>query len=183
MKKDDFLYKQFITALFESNSCLTDLVFLKDYKKIKNSKIEGDAENEVKGRYTELYHHHVNAEKMRCYIEENMIDCYAINEWDLFIELQNGDKFIFDSYHNTVNFDLYKDELTEEEERKEFTKNLKKLLARSRMTQEELAIKTRVSRLSINNYINGKQLPDCMTLRRMARALNCSIDDFYYKKY
>lgn len=185
MNSDDrFLYDQFITALFESNSCLTDLVFLKDYRSIRNSKIEDDADNEVKGKYVELYQHHVNAEKMKRYIEQNMIDCYAINEWDLFIKLRNGDEFIFDSYRNAVSFDLYKNgELTDEEERREFTKNLKKLLDRNYMTQEELANKTGISRLSINNYINGKQLPDAMKLRKMAKALGCSTEDFFYKKY
>lgn len=185
MNSDDkFLYDQFITALFESSSCLTDLIFLKDYRNIKQSKIEEDAEEEVKERYTALYRHHVDAEKMRRYMEENIINYYAINEWDLFIELQNGDKFIFDSHRNTVNFDLYKNnDLTETQEIREFARILQKLLDRNYMTQEELANEIGVSRLTINRYINGKRTPDYITLSKMAKVLKCSVDDFYYKHF
>lgn len=180
---DDFLYEQFVTALFESNSCLTDLVFLKDYRNIKNSKLEDECDG-VKGRYASLYQHHVNAEKMRRYIEQNMISYYAINEWDLFIELQNGDKFIFDSHHNTVTFNLYKNgDLTEAQEMREFAKNLKKLLERNYMTQDDLANTIGVSRLTVNRYINGKRVPDYITLSKLAKVLKCSVNDFYYKEY
>lgn len=181
---DRFLYNQFVTALFESNSCLIDLIFLKDYQKIIRSKIEEDDSDDINDKYSMLYRHQVNAEKMRRYIEQNMISCYAVNEWDLLIELQNGDKFIFDSFRNIIFFDLYKnDELTEDEEKREFTKNLKKLLDRKHMTQEELAHNLGVSQVTISNYINGKRIPDSITLKKIARALGCSTDDFFYKRY
>lgn len=182
---DEFLYNQFIISLFESNSCLTSLIFLKDYRNVINSEIENYNEHEdVKNAYTGLYRHHVNAEKIKRYIEQNKIKCYSLNEWDLFIELKNGDKFIYDSFNNTVNFNLYENgELTEEQEIKEFTKNLRKLLARKYMTQEELAERIGVSRITINRYMNGKQFPDAMVLRKMSKVLNCSIEDFFYKDY
>lgn len=189
MYNTDFLYETFLSMLFDMDSkhhsCLTDLVFLKDYRKIKNSKLEDEDEcDDVKATYVSLYKHHVEAEKMKRYIEQNKIKCYAINEWDLFIELKNGDKFVYDSYHNTVIFNLHKiNELTEEQEIKEFARNLCRLINRNGMTQQEFAKSIGVSRVTVNRYMNGKQIPDYLTLSKMARALKCSVDDFYYKEY
>jgi DNA-binding XRE family transcriptional regulator len=138
----------------------------------------------VKDEYIDLYKHHVKVDNMKQYIEENVTTYHAISNWDLFVELKNGDRFIYDSFSNTVIFDLYEtDELTDEQELKEFARNLKKMIRRSFITQEELADRIGVNRVSINRYLNGKQIPDSMTLHKIAKALNCSTEDFFYRKY
>ena len=188
--RDEYLYDNFLSMLPQidsrHHSCLADLALLKDYQTIMRNKLEGEdnGKEKVKRRYTGLYSHEVNAEKMRRYIIENAVDYYAVNKWDLFVLLKNGDKFIYDSFSNTVEFDLYEnDELTRDQKIKEFTRNLKKILDRNFMTQEELANRIGVSRITINRYATGKQVPDYLTLSEMARILKCSVDDFYYKKY
>lgn len=188
MNQDKFLYDRFISMLFEldhrRHSCLTDLVLLKDFPSIMRTKLEdADIEGDVYPTYAGAYRHHMNAERMKRYLEQNIVECYDINNWELFIRLKNGDKFVYDSFHNIVTFDRYDNELTDEEETREFAKNLRKLLDHNFMTQDQLATKIGVDRKTINRYVNGVRLPDGITLRKMARALKCSIDDFFYKKY
>ena len=188
MSRNAYLYDRLLSMLFDIDSkhhtILTDLFLLKDYHKIMSTKFEDESVDAVKVRYEGLYRHHVQAEKMRRYLEQNISDCYDINEWDLFVQLNNGDKFIYDSFYNRITFDIYKsDELTREQEAKEFRKNLKKFMDRKRLTQEELAERIGVTRLTINKYLNGQSNPSHWVVRDMAKVLGCSVEDFYYKRY
>ena len=188
MNDDKFLYNMFITQLSDNDnrhhSCLTDLVLLKDYPNIMRTRLEDvDIEGDVKPAYAGTYRHHMNAEKMKRYLEQNIVECYEISNWELFIRLRSGESFIYDGFYNRVIFDHYDDELTDEQETREFAKNLRKLLDHNFMTQDQLAMKIGVDRKTINRYVNGVRLPDGITLRKMSRALKCSIDDFFYKKF
>ena len=183
MNRDEYLYQTMLSSFYDAN--LVDYIFLRDYEMIKNIKVSDDeARREVKDAYVELYKHHVILENLKQYLIQNIITYKALNDWDLFVELKNGDKFIYDGFTNSVSFDFYEsDDLTEEQMTIEFSKNLRKTIRRKFITQDELARKTGISRLSINRYINGKQLPDYITLRKLSNALGCPIEDFYYKKY
>lgn len=189
MRKDDFVYDTFMSMLFvldsRHHSCLNDLVFLKDYKKIMTTKLKGEeeVEEELKGKYASVYRHDILAERMRRYLEENIIEHYMLNEWELVIRLRNGDRFVYDSFCNIVRFDSYGDKLTDEEELKEFKRNLKKMLDRRFMTQEDLANKIGVDRVTVNRYLNGKRIPDAIVLVKIAKALDCSVIDFYYRHF
>lgn len=189
MRRDNFLYDRLMSMLFvldsKRHSCLNDLVFLKDYKKVMTTKLEDedDFAEELKGKYASVYRHDIMAERMRLYLEANIIEHYEINEWELFVRLKNGDQFIYDSFYNVIKFDSYGHELTDEEEFKEFKRNLKKMMDRRFMTQEELADKIGIDRKTINRYINGKRIPDAIVLRKIAKALNCSVIDFYYRHF
>ena len=44
----------------------------------------------------------------------------------------------------------------------------------------QLSEMTGISLMSIGRYINGSRTPSGYTLRKFARALNCSMDDFFY---
>lgn len=187
MNKDKFLYDTFISMLFvldgRHHSCLNDLIFLKDYRKIMTTKLEDENDDEIKGKYSGAYKHQADAERMRRYLEENVMEYYNINRWELFVRLKNGDRFIYDSFYNVVKFDSYSDELTDEQEAKELTNNLKKMMDRKFMSQTQLAKEIGVDRVTINRYINGKRIPDAVVLRKIAKALDCSVVDFYYKHY
>lgn len=187
MNKDEFLYNTFISMLFildgKHHSCLNDLVFLKDYKKIMAIKLEDENNDGMKGEYSGIYRHQVNAEKMRRYLEENVMEYYNINKWELFVRLKNGDRFIYDNFYNVVKFDSYSDELTDEQEARELANNLKKIMDRKFISQERLAKEVGVDRITINRYINGKRIPDAVVLRKIAKVLDCSVVDFYYRHY
>ena len=118
---------------------------------------------------------------MRRYLEDNIIEHYEINQWELFIRLRNNDQFVYDGFYNVIKFDSYGDELTDEQELKELRINLKKMLDRRFMTQEELAQEIGVDRVTVNRYLNGKRIPDAIVLRKIAKALKCSVIDLYYR--
>lgn len=166
------------------HSCLHDMVLLTDYQKIMRMKLEDDDMSDINDRYSGQYKFFVAAAKVRLYLEQNVEEYYSISEWELFVRLKNGDKFIYDEYYNSVNFPQYEnDNLTEKQEKLEFGKNLKKLMDHKWMNQEELANQLGITQVAISQYINGKRIPNTMMLRKISKILNCSIDDLFYKHF
>lgn len=45
------------------------------------------------------------------------------------------------------------------------------------MSQEELAVASGVSRVAITRYESGERVPNINIAARIARALNCKVDD------
>ena len=62
---------------------------------------------------------------------------------------------------------------------KELNNQLEELRKASHLTQLELAEKVEVSRKSINSIENGIYIPTTVLSLKIAKALNCSINDLF----
>ena len=71
--------------------------------------------------------------------------------------------------------------LTEEECREEFGIRLYRLMYNKGITQPELSEMTGITQSNISNYINGRKTPSFYTVDKIARALDCSIEELRYK--
>ena len=117
--------------------------------------------------------------------EEEVESIEELNDWDLLITFSNGKKVMFDTYtgcHRNVFYDNI-DEITEEQEKREFAYRLRSLMGRRGYTQEQLADELNMSRAMVNRYIRGHSLPTVIVLRKIAKVLDYSMDDFFYKNY
>lgn len=117
--------------------------------------------------------------------KEDVIEIKELNDWDILITFEDGNKVLFDrftGYHKNI---FYNDinELTERQEKKEFAYRLRSLMGRKWITQEQLARDINVTQAMISRYVRGEAFPNALTLRKIAKALNCSMDDFFYKDY
>lgn len=117
--------------------------------------------------------------------KEDIIKLKELNKWDLLIVFANGRKVIYDRFNNCYQNIFYKDvnEITEEQEKKEFAYKLRSLMNRKWVTQEQLAEDIGTSQVMISRYVRGEVMPSVLIVRKIAKALNCSIDDFFYDKY
>lgn len=59
---------------------------------------------------------------------------------------------------------------------------LKDMRIKKRMTLEELAKASGVSRVSINRYELGDRVPNVLIAKKLADALDCSIEDLISEK-
>lgn len=128
----------------------------------------------------ELYHYvlehypDVKPEKVKTF--------YAINYYDILITYKNGERELFDTFDGYRRYIKYEtDALTEKEHRKEFPILLTKMLRRKNITQEQLAKKIDISQSMISHYMTGRALPGYTILKKIANALDCSVDDLYLK--
>lgn len=116
---------------------------------------------------------------------EEVEELVEINEWDLLIVYKDGSRIIFDrstGYHRNVFYDsIY--ELTIEQEKRELARRMRVLMLRAHLTQEQLADMIDISRPMISNYLTGRNIPNAITLKKIAKALKCSMDDFFYRDF
>lgn len=99
----------------------------------------------------------------------------------LTIELDDGDRCLYDDMEHSIRW-LPRDSmsLTEVEFKNEFRRRLYKLMLMKHITQEELSEKTGVTTAMISRYMTGKAVPGFYIIDKLAKALDCSVDDFRY---
>lgn len=61
----------------------------------------------------------------------------------------------------------------------EFSDKLRALLKEKKMTQRELAIKTKIVNADISNYVNGRRIPDVRHAIKIALALEIQPYQFF----
>lgn len=112
---------------------------------------------------------------------ELMIDWYPIAEMEIAVKLSDGRIISYDmmgdfisNIHNPVES---KEQISEMEWRRNFSKRLIAKLNRAGLTQDRLSEMTGISKVSINRYINEKASPNGYTLDRIANVLNCSVNE------
>lgn len=120
------------------------------------------------------------------FIQEDEVESIEeISEWDLLITFSDGKKVMYDKhtgYHNEVFYDDV-NELSEEQEKKEFAYRLRSLMGRRGIGQDELADMIGTSQTMISHYVSGRSIPSAIILRKIAKVLRCSMDDFFYRNY
>ena len=120
------------------------------------------------------------------FIQEDEVESIEeLNQWDLLITFYDGRKIMFDRYTGYHRYVFYDDvnQLTEEQEKREFAYRLRSLMGRRGIGQEELAAMIGTSQTMISHYVSGKFMPNAIILRKIAKALNYSMDDFFYRDY
>lgn len=117
--------------------------------------------------------------------KDDIEEVKEINQWELLFIFKNGEKIIYDidtGYHRSIFYKSIND-LTEEQERKEFGYALRSMMRRKFVTQEELASSIGVSQTMVSHYMTGRHIPNGITLRKISKVLSCSIDDLFYIDY
>ena len=101
--------------------------------------------------------------------------------FEVTVRLRNGDHLIFDNLEKSIrkvpNFSMSMDEAVY---KKEFGRRLKRVIRRSGITQRDLSELTGISEIMLSNYCNGNNTPSFYNLDKIARALNCSVDEFRF---
>ena len=105
-----------------------------------------------------------------------------VNDYEMIVRLNDGDSILYDRENHTIrNLPRDASSMSEEQFRREFGYRLRRLMERRGLTQGELADRTGSSQVAISNYIRGKTTPSSYTVDKIAKALNCSIDELTYR--
>lgn len=111
-----------------------------------------------------------------------MLDWYPSAQLEITVKIEGGKKYAYDflnrqAYliHDPGNKDSI--DISEEEWRKIFARNLNRKMRNVAMTQDRLADTIGVTQVTISKYTNGLATPNSRNLIKMARALKCSIHE------
>lgn len=113
--------------------------------------------------------------------EEDILSYEALNKHDLLITFKNGNKEIYDTFSNTsrrVNR-IDQTQTDDSQMRLNFRRRLQTIMNRKWVTQEELARRINSTQPMVSRYLTGQSIPSALTLKKIADALNCSVNDFY----
>jgi DNA-binding XRE family transcriptional regulator len=113
--------------------------------------------------------------------EEDILSYEALNEHDLLITYKNGKKEIYDTYNNTSRRINHPDSenMNDSQMRLNFRRRLQTIMNRKWVTQDELAKRINSSQQMISRYLTGQSIPSALTIKKIADALDCNVNDFY----
>ena len=113
---------------------------------------------------------------------ENAIEYREKGPFELVVKLNNGRVIsYYDTEHGIRRLPSDDSHLTEEECREEFGIRLCRIMYYKGVTQKELSEMTGITQSNISNYITGRQTPSFYNVDKIARALDCSIEELRYK--
>jgi DNA-binding Xre family transcriptional regulator len=102
-------------------------------------------------------------------------------DFEIIVECDDGYTFAYDDLDKTIRMlPADSNNMSEEMWHREFGRKLRKLMFRKGLTQIELANKVGISQATLSNYITGRNMPGFYIIDKLARALDCSTDDFRY---
>lgn len=109
------------------------------------------------------------------------INWFPSGQMEITVRLDNRTFWIFDMIGPTLkplgDRDLNpdaEDDISEEEYRIRLSRNLRKKMIHTAVSQDVLARRSGISAVMINRYMNAKATPSMYNLERIARALQCS---------
>lgn len=115
------------------------------------------------------------------HIMERMIDWYPIGRNEIYIKTDDGERYSYQFIGHSLKrlgpVRKTKVTMTEEEWRKMFSRRLYRRMRSTGMLQDRLSSLTGISPVSLSKYVNGKATPSTYNLRRIADALNCSMNE------
>lgn len=97
---------------------------------------------------------------------------------EIVIRHGDGKVFLYDNTNKTFRRIPSSDEnITEEDFKREFGYKLRKVMYLKNVTQDELSIRTEIPQSVLSRYISGTNMPSFYKVYKIAKALECSMDE------
>lgn len=107
---------------------------------------------------------------------------YRVDGVELIGILYDGSRVLYNYLTGNVRYlPNDPDDMTDDEIRSEFSYRVKNAMLRAGINQVELANRTGIPQPMLSGYLNGRVMPSYGKAAKIARALNCSMDDFVFK--
>ena len=114
-------------------------------------------------------------------IARDAVEYEECGPWELRVIVSSGASYSYDDMHKTIRrLPRDRNNMTEDEFRNEFGIRLRKYIERKHISQAELSDRTGISEVCISKYINGTRTPSFYMADKIARALDCSTEEFRY---
>lgn len=114
-------------------------------------------------------------------LDETAVNYEQTGPSELVVTLDDGSSYLYEDSEGSIRR-LPKDKynMTENEYKREFGFRLRKLMFSRGFTQTSLADATGLNQAQISSYANGKNSPSYYNAAKIAKALECSLDDLTY---
>lgn len=114
-------------------------------------------------------------------IAEHATRYYEKGNYELIVFLDDGYALSFNCIDNSFRtLPPNPNKMTKDEFAKDFGYRLGRKLEEKHITQSHLSELTGIAQYLISDYINGSRVPGLYQFDKIAKALNCSMDEFRY---
>lgn len=116
-------------------------------------------------------------------LDKEVISAREYIPFMLLLETNSRFNYFYDLTKNVL-IPIPKDDrdLDKDSFRRIFGVLLRRCLEHSGLTQEELSKKTGIPQPNISEYLYGKHFPSFYQIDKLAKAMNCSVEDLRYVK-
>jgi DNA-binding XRE family transcriptional regulator len=114
-------------------------------------------------------------------VAANTMSYENYNDTELIAYLEDGSIILYDDLNGTIrNLPQDSNDMTEGEFLFDFSIRLRKMIDVRGIPQNELAEQAGISPLTLSRYVNGRTTPNLYIADRIAKALDCSLDELRY---
>lgn len=112
---------------------------------------------------------------------EKIVSYYQDGPMGLVVKLNNGKVIWYDDINKSLRrLPDNADKMSPEDFLYEFKKRVEKMLIFKGMSQNDLAEKAEIHPVQLSKYLNGRNIPSFFVADKIARALDCLIDELRY---
>lgn len=114
-------------------------------------------------------------------VAERMTTFERYNETELLVYLDDGSVVLYDDLNCMIrNMPKDSNRMSEAEFRSEFSFRLRKIIEIRGISQSKLAQRIGISTIMLSRYVCGRNTPTFYMADKIAKALDCSLDDLRY---
>lgn len=114
-------------------------------------------------------------------VYDQIVEWYPSGYLEITMILENGIKMTYclvnDLLITVFDPKEKKHNWSDDDWRMNFSRKLNKRMFRYGVSQEELSMKTGISKTMLSRYMNGKALPSGANITRIAEVLHCSVNE------
>jgi predicted XRE-type DNA-binding protein len=124
-----------------------------------------------------------NAKEYFPLVVQHTVEFIPDNYMTVIMRLDTGESFLYDDYDKTIRrLPIDSSNLTELDVRREFCFRVRQIMTVKGISQVELSEMTGITQPTLSNYLSCKTTPGFYAVDKIAKALNCSVDEFRYTK-
>ena len=114
-------------------------------------------------------------------LAERVISYNSNEHHELIVKMNDGTSAVYNYVNKELRFlPIDPNNMSKTEFLNEFGFRLRKKLKCAGITQSELCDIVGIPQPQLSNYINGKTVPSFYNVDKIAKALNCSVEEFRY---
>ena len=107
-------------------------------------------------------------------------DIKELNSEEIVIKTIHNNFYIFNESENAILRVPLNEDPDEYIFRRQFGRGVRRMMLNRGLTQSDLSDCMGLSQPQLSGYINGRNLPSAFVLEKLAKALKCNVDDFYF---
>ena len=113
-------------------------------------------------------------------VTRDAVDVEYIGRYELIVTVSDGTRYLYNDLDEGIRRLPDRDNMTRQECASEFGYRLTNIMRFKNVTQEELSDITDIPQARLSEYITGRRMPGFYNVDKIARALDCSVDDLRY---